>query len=108
MSARRPEQLTAREQVVYEKIALGGTNRSIAVALDISVDTVKTHVRHVYGKLGLHSRLQAALHDGSARRGRKPARPIDDFETLERPTITRPPMKRRRPNINKSPVRPIV
>jgi hypothetical protein len=37
------------------------SNRDIADELVISVDTVKTHLRTLYGKLGAHSRMQAIL-----------------------------------------------
>jgi DNA-binding CsgD family transcriptional regulator len=36
----------------------GQTDRSAAKALDISVNTVKTHVRSAYTKLGVRSRVQ--------------------------------------------------
>ena len=42
-------------------VALGKSNKDIAVALDISEETVKTHVRHVLAKLGAENRAQAAV-----------------------------------------------
>ena len=36
------------------------TNRTIAESLMVSVNTVKTHARSIYGKLGVRNRTQAA------------------------------------------------
>jgi DNA-binding NarL/FixJ family response regulator len=54
--------LTRREQDVLRLIALGQTNREIADTLTLTVSTVKTHVEHVIGKLGVSDRTQAAVH----------------------------------------------
>jgi two-component system, NarL family, response regulator LiaR len=53
--------LTQREQEVLALIALGKSNREIAHELYLSVDTVKTHVRTLFQKLGVSNRTQAAL-----------------------------------------------
>jgi DNA-binding NarL/FixJ family response regulator len=53
--------LTRRERDVLGLIALGQTNREIAVTLNLTVSTVKTHVEHVIGKLGVSDRTQAAV-----------------------------------------------
>ena len=42
-------------------MALGLSNREIAHELYLSVDTIKTHVRSVFNKLGVSNRTQAAL-----------------------------------------------
>jgi DNA-binding NarL/FixJ family response regulator len=42
-------------------VALGKSNKEIATALDISEETVKTHVRHVLAKLDAENRAQAAV-----------------------------------------------
>jgi DNA-binding CsgD family transcriptional regulator len=57
---RRAEGLSRRERVVYELLSQGLSNREIAKALFISESTTKVHVRHIYEKLGVHSRAQAA------------------------------------------------
>lgn len=57
-----PEALTGREVDVLRALARGLTNREIGRALNIGERTVKTHVSHLLGKLGLQSRTQAALH----------------------------------------------
>ena len=53
--------LTARERQILECIAAGHSNLKIAAELEISDATVKVHVKHVLKKLGLHSRVEAAL-----------------------------------------------
>jgi DNA-binding NarL/FixJ family response regulator len=53
--------LTPRERQVAWLIARGFTNRRIAEALVISTETVKTHVRHVLEKLGVHSKTELRL-----------------------------------------------
>ena len=58
-------QLSAREHEVLRHIALGASNKEIARALDIAETTVKIHVQHILRKLGVSSRLQAALAAGA-------------------------------------------
>jgi LuxR family maltose regulon positive regulatory protein len=53
--------LSPREQEVLELLAQGLHNGEIARALFISESTVKIHVRHVYEKLGVRTRAQAAV-----------------------------------------------
>lgn len=61
-AASRPaHDLTAREREVLVLVAAGKSNQDIADALVISERTARTHVSHVIGKLGLESRVQAAL-----------------------------------------------
>jgi len=54
------EPLTERELEVLRLIAAGLANKQIARRLDLSLNTVKTHARNVYAKLGVGSRTQAA------------------------------------------------
>ncbi|MBL8927709.1 MAG: helix-turn-helix transcriptional regulator [Pseudonocardia sp.] len=54
------EPLSAREQEVLALLAAGRRNQEIATELVITVDTVKRHVSHLFGKLGVTSRTQAA------------------------------------------------
>jgi two-component system nitrate/nitrite response regulator NarL len=55
------QQLTEREREILQHLASGKSNKAIAQALDISHDTVKLHVRHILAKLGLTSRVEAAV-----------------------------------------------
>ena len=59
MGRRHAEELTAREVEVLAGIADGGTNRTVAQALVISEATVKTHLLHIYSKLGVRDRAAA-------------------------------------------------
>jgi ATP/maltotriose-dependent transcriptional regulator MalT len=56
---RRKQGLSTREREVYELLAQGRSNREIAKALFISESTAKVHVRHIYEKLGVHTRVEA-------------------------------------------------
>jgi DNA-binding NarL/FixJ family response regulator len=60
-SVRRPAQepLSTREQEVLELVARGATNREAARQLFVSEATVKTHLLHVYAKLGVNDRAAA-------------------------------------------------
>jgi DNA-binding NarL/FixJ family response regulator len=51
------ESLTETELVVADLAARGRTNREIAETLVVSPHTVDSHVRHIYGKLGVSSRI---------------------------------------------------
>jgi DNA-binding NarL/FixJ family response regulator len=53
--------LTSREREVVVLVAQGHSNQEIARKLVISERTARTHVSHVIGKLGVGSRVQAAL-----------------------------------------------
>ncbi len=53
------ERLSERELEVLKFIASGLSNDEIAERLFIGVSTVKTHINHMYGKLGVKSRTQA-------------------------------------------------
>jgi DNA-binding NarL/FixJ family response regulator len=52
--------LSPRENEVHELLAQGLTNEEIAKLLYISLSTTKVHVKHIYDKLGVRSRLEAA------------------------------------------------
>jgi len=62
--ARTPPEkmLTERETEVLRAVASGLSNQEIAVALNISKATVRSHVSSILAKLGLTSRTQAALY----------------------------------------------
>jgi LuxR family transcriptional regulator, maltose regulon positive regulatory protein len=67
--------LTAQEQRVLELVATGLSNQEIAQTLVVSLNTVKTHLKHLYRKLNVRNRLQASTlaHDLF----RHASRPID-------------------------------
>jgi len=54
--------LSPREREILEHIARGASNKAIARSLDIAETTVKIHVQHILRKLGLSSRVQAAVY----------------------------------------------
>ena len=53
------EPLSERELEVLRLLASGISNREIAAKLFVSLDTIKSHLKHIYGKLGVRSRTQA-------------------------------------------------
>jgi len=53
------EPLTPREEELLRYMAQGKSGKSIAAELSISHMTVRTHIRNLMGKLGVHSRLEA-------------------------------------------------
>ena len=55
------EQLTVREKEVLEFVMHGHSNKAIAERLGVTVAAVKWHLQHIYEKLHVHSRTEAAL-----------------------------------------------
>jgi LuxR family transcriptional regulator, maltose regulon positive regulatory protein len=53
------EHITERELEVLRLLNSGLSNREIAERLFISLDTVKSHTKHIYAKLGVRARHQA-------------------------------------------------
>jgi DNA-binding NarL/FixJ family response regulator len=53
-------ELTAREAEVLELLQDGRTNAEIAAELEIGIETVRTHARNIYRKLGVPSRRELA------------------------------------------------
>jgi DNA-binding NarL/FixJ family response regulator len=53
--------LTQREAEVLDLLRQGMSNREIAQTLWIAPSTAKVHVRHIFEKLGVRSRTEAAL-----------------------------------------------
>lgn len=54
------QRLTPRERVVLARAAAGETNAAIAQALFVSPGTVRKHLEHIYGKLEVRNRAEAA------------------------------------------------
>jgi DNA-binding NarL/FixJ family response regulator len=57
----RQEDFSPREQEVLSCLTRGMSDRDIAQTLFISVRTVQTHLAHIYEKMDVHSRTEAAL-----------------------------------------------
>ena len=53
--------LTPREHEILALIAKGHSNKLIARELDLAVGTIKVHVKHILKKLGLKTRVEAAV-----------------------------------------------
>ena len=51
--------LTGKEREVLSSLADGRSNHEIALAMYVSAATVKTHLTHIYGKLGVRTRHEA-------------------------------------------------
>jgi DNA-binding NarL/FixJ family response regulator len=53
--------LTSREQEIVECLSRGCSDKEIAQILRISAWTVHNHLKHIFGKLNVHSRTEAAI-----------------------------------------------
>ena len=51
--------LTPRQAEVLDLLERGRTTRQIAAELQLSIETVRNHVRHILQSVGAHSRLEA-------------------------------------------------
>jgi DNA-binding NarL/FixJ family response regulator len=60
-SSAAEEQLTAREEEVLELLAAGHGTKAIATQLNLSAETVRFHLKHVYEKLHVRSRTEAVI-----------------------------------------------
>lgn len=72
----RADGLTERESQVLVLCAEGLTNREIAGALYVGVETVKSHLTNVYRRLGVRNRIQAATYVERAESFRRRAAPV--------------------------------
>jgi LuxR family transcriptional regulator, maltose regulon positive regulatory protein len=59
--ARSSAALTLREIAIVELIGQGQSNKEIARRLGIAPETVKTHIKNVFAKLGVERRVQAVV-----------------------------------------------
>lgn len=89
----RDDGLTERESQVLVLCAEGLGNREIGEALYVSVDTVKTHLRQVYRKLGFSNRAQATrfvIESGAFARYQPTARLSEGHGTVDEPPVDGP------------------
>ncbi len=75
-------ELTRREREVLGMLAEGETNARIAQRLVVSQDTVKTHVKHILRKLGVHNRSQAVSRYFIAQGGSQNAPLVEERSPL--------------------------
>jgi DNA-binding CsgD family transcriptional regulator len=75
-------ELTRREREVLGMLAEGETNARIAQRLVVSQDTVKTHVKHILRKLGVHNRSQAVSRYFRAQGGSQNAPFVEERSSL--------------------------
>jgi len=61
VAAAELDQLTKREAEILSQLAKGSLYKEIADHMNISLDTVRTHLQHIYNKLQVHSRHEAVL-----------------------------------------------
>ncbi|MFO1470984.1 MAG: response regulator transcription factor [Turneriella sp.] len=52
------EGLTPREKDILEELSTGASAAAVANKLGIAFDTVRTHIKNIYKKFGVHSRIQ--------------------------------------------------
>ncbi len=53
--------MSERENEVLRHVSQGLTNKQIATAMNVSTETIKEHVHHIFSKIGLSDRTQAAV-----------------------------------------------
>ncbi len=63
-AAKRWPELTTSELAVVRLVTRGATDREVAQRLYISAHTVNSHLRHVFAKLGIRSRVELARRAG--------------------------------------------
>ena len=55
-------ELTEQERAILALLAMGQRNARIADELSISIRTVENHLYHIFQKLGVSSRIEAAIY----------------------------------------------
>lgn len=56
-----PETLTPREEEILQLLSQGMLSKEIARQLSISIETVNSHLKHIYGKLHVRTRTEAVI-----------------------------------------------
>ena len=86
--------LTEREREILQHLATARATRRSRWRSDISHDTVKLHVRHILSKLGLSSRVEAAVfaveHRAATTSGSSAGRPFAGAGSRRRPDARGP------------------
>lgn len=82
--------LTAREETVMARVAEGLSNLEIARRLQISEQTVKNHLQHIFDKVGVSSRLELAIY--AMDRGSAGDLLLTDVQLHHVPSSCRPPL----------------
>jgi DNA-binding CsgD family transcriptional regulator len=77
--------LTPREREVAEAIAGGLTNAAAAQRLGIGSETVKTHLRSIYSRLGVRTRVGLALRLRAAGEAVGPEHAVPDVASPDTP-----------------------
>ena len=77
-------QLSPREQEIARMVADGHPNKVIAAVLNISPWTVATHLRRIFGKLGVGSRAAMVAHCPEITKGTAVRQPIAKYGRLAR------------------------
>ncbi|HRG09482.1 MAG TPA: LuxR C-terminal-related transcriptional regulator, partial [Cyclobacteriaceae bacterium] len=54
-----PYDLTVREREILTALSTGNSYKMIAAQFNISIDTVRTHIKKIYEKLQVHSQTEA-------------------------------------------------
>jgi DNA-binding NarL/FixJ family response regulator len=76
---KRPDaELSSRQMRILQLLAEGHSYKSCAEALDLSLDTIRFHVRHIYDRLHVHSRSEAVwkvFTTGDVRTGKPSKKP---------------------------------
>jgi DNA-binding CsgD family transcriptional regulator len=89
-------ELTEREREILRLIATGTSNKDIAHQLFISSNTVKVHLRNIFGKINVNSRTEAALY--AIREGLSQANEVitSESSTLELPAAPSPVIEKKK------------
>jgi DNA-binding NarL/FixJ family response regulator len=58
---RKTEKLSQREEEILQHLSKGYSSKEIADRLSVSVNTVRTHLQHIYDKLHVRSRTEAVV-----------------------------------------------
>lgn len=82
-----PNELSEREQEILRLVARGKSNKEIALAVFLSVNTVHTHMRNIFRKINVSSRTEATLFAIENRIIQSPgAEALPPVETIAPPT----------------------